>query len=151
MLEMKQKQGSQQRKRSLRVSKADAAQIIKGDYSPLLSYSEDFAAECYGFMQYRCYRPKTIVEYRRKAYIAKENRIRVTFDHRIVSTESCFDLFSPKLLMTPVLDPFAVIMEVKYNGFLLGYIQQMLNTVDKSELSVSKYALARHTGYQYKL
>lgn len=151
MLEMKQKQGMMQRKRSLRITRADAIQMTKGDYSPLLSYSDKFAAECYGLMQYRCYRPKTIVEYNRKAYIAKENRIRVTFDRRIVSSESCFDLYSPELLMNPVLDSFAVVMEVKYNGFLLGYIQQMLNTIDKSELSVSKYALARHTGYQTKL
>ena len=151
MLEMKQKQGTQQRKRSLRVIKEDALLMIKGDYSPLLHYSEDFAAECYGLMQYRCYRPKTIVEYKRKAYIAKENKIRITFDNQIVSTESCFDLFSPKLLMNPVLDPFAVVMEVKYNGFLLEYIRRMLNTIDRSELSVSKYCLARQNGYQTKL
>lgn len=148
LLEMKQKQGSQQLKRSLRLTREHAVQMIKGDYSPLLHYSDDFAVECYGLMQSQCYRPKTIVEYLRKAYIAKENRIRVTFDQRIISTESCFELFSPKLAMYPVLDPFAVVMEVKYNGFLLGYIQQMLNTVDKSELSVSKYTLARHNGYQ---
>lgn len=150
MLEMKQKQGMQQRKRSLRITREDAVRMISCDYSSLLSYSEDFAAECYGLMQYRCYRPKTIVEYQRKAYITKENRIRITFDHRIVATESCFDLFSSNLLMNPVLDPYAVVMEVKYNGFLLGYIQQLLNSVDKSEMSVSKYTLARHTGYQNK-
>ncbi len=151
MLEMKQKQGTRQYKRSLRVTRADAVQMIQGDYSPLLRYSDAFAAECYGLMYNRCYRPKTIVEYKRKAYIAKENRIRITFDNQIVSTESCFDLFSPKLNMNPVLDPFAVVLEVKYNGFLLGYIQQMLNTVDKNELSISKYCLARQNGYQTKL
>ena len=151
MLEMKQKQGTQQLKRSLRVGKEEAEKMIAGDYSPLLRYSDKFAAECYGLMQSRCYRPKTIVEYKRKAYIAKENRIRVTFDSQIVSTESCFNLFSPELNMNPVLDPFAVVLEVKYNGFLLEYIRQMLNTIDRSELSVSKYYLARQNGYQTKL
>ena len=53
--------------------------------------------------------------------------------------------------MTPVLDSSAVVLEVKYNGFLLDYIRQMLNTVDKSELSVSKYTLARYAAYQNKL
>ena len=52
-------------------------------------------------MHSRCYRPKTIVEYNRKAFIAKENKIRITFDSRIVSVESCFDLFSPRLNMNP--------------------------------------------------
>ena len=53
--------------------------------------------------------------------------------------------------MAPVLDPGAVVMEVKYNGFLLDYIRRMINTVDQSELSVSKYMLARQNGYRYRL
>jgi hypothetical protein len=148
MLELKQKQGTQQMKRSLRVTREDAIRLINCDYSPLLGYEEPFAAEMYSLMQSRLYRPKTIVQYNRKAFIAKENRIRVTFDNRIVSTESCYDLFSDKLLMNPVLDPYDVVMEVKYNGFLLSYIRSLINTVDKSELSVSKYVLARQNAYQ---
>lgn len=147
MLEMKQKQDIYQRKRSLRISRDHALRIISGDLSPLLQYTEPFATEMYGFMQCRCYRPKTIVEYQRKAFIAKENSIRITFDHHIVSTESSFDLFSPHLNMAPVMDPANVILEVKFNGFLLGYIQDMLKSIDKSELSVSKYVLARQNAY----
>lgn len=151
MLEMKQKQGPSQLKRSLRVSREDAIRLTKGDYAPLLSYEEPFAAECYALMHCRSYRPKTIVEYNRKAYIAKENKIRVTFDHHIVSTESSFDLFDSHLNMNPVLDPYDVVLEVKFNGFLLGYIRRMLNGIDRSELSVSKYVLARQNGYQTRL
>ena len=53
--------------------------------------------------------------------------------------------------MTSVLDPFNVVLEVKFDGFLLSYIRQVLNTVQKSEISVSKYCLARTTrlGYQF--
>ena len=148
MLEIKQKQGANQLKRSLRLPREDAVRLTRGDYSPLLRYREPFAAECYAMMQCRCYRPKTIVEYRRRAFIAKENKIRITFDHNIVSTESCFDLFAERLNMNPVLDPCDVVLEVKFNGFLLGYIQQMLSSIDKSELSVSKYVLARQNAYQ---
>ena len=148
MLEMKQKQGANQLKRSLRISRQDAQMLITGDYTPLLSYSEPFAAEMYAFMTTRCYRPKTIVEYHRKAFIAKENKIRITFDNQIVATESSFDLFDPALNMNPVLDPYCVVLEVKYNGFLLGYIRDLINSIDKSELSVSKYVLARQNAYQ---
>ena len=151
MLEMKQKQGASQLKRSLRVTREVAQRLITGDYAPLLQSGEAFAAECYALMQSRCYRPKAIVEYDRKAFIAKENKIRVTFDSRIVATESSFDLFDERLNMAPVLDPGAVVMEVKYNGFLLDYIRRMINTVDQSELSVSKYMLARQNGYRYRL
>ena len=99
MLEMKQKQGVQQLKRSLKISREDAVRIIKGDLFPLLTYRDPFAAEIYAFMQIHAYRPVTIVEYRRKAFIAKENKIRITFDNQIVATESSFDLFDPNLNM----------------------------------------------------
>ena len=151
MLEMKQKQGANQLKRSLKIARADAMQLTKGIYSPLLKYEDPFAAECYGLMNSRCYRPKTIVTYNRKAFIAKENKIRITFDSNITSTESCFDLFDPKLNMNPVLDPYNVVLEVKFNGFLLGYIRQLINPANRSELSVSKYVLARQNGYQTRL
>lgn len=147
MLEMKQKQGAAQKKRSLRVSKADAVELIGGRYDVLLKYEEDFAKECYGIMQYKCYRPKTVVQYNRKAYVAKENKIRITFDNNIVATETNFDIFSEKLVMYPVLDKFNVVLEVKFNGFLLDYIRQFINSINKSELSVSKYALARQQSY----
>lgn len=143
MLEMKEKEGAYQRKRSLRVDRADAKRLIEGDYSPLLHYQEPFAAECYVRMNYMCYRPKAVVEYRRKAYIAKENRIRITLDSRIIATEACFNIFSPELLQYPVLDPFNVVLEVKYNGFLLSYLKDLVNMADRSEISVSKYGLAR--------
>lgn len=151
MLEMKQKQGVNQLKRSLRVTRHDAVLLAKGDYSPLLSYKEPFAAECYAMMLCRCYRPKTIVQYNRKAFIAKENKIRITFDNNIEATESSFELFSPKLNMNPVLDKYDVVLEVKYNGFLLDYIRRMINSIDRSELSVSKYVLALQNSYQTRL
>lgn len=151
MMEMKQKQGDQQFKRSLRVSREDGEAISRGDYTPLLGYDDPFASECYAMMNARSYRPVTLVEYHRKAFIAKENNIRVTFDNQIVATESCFDVFSPNLNMNPVMDRFDVVLEVKFNGFLLDYIRRLINDVDRSELSVSKYVLARQNAYQTHL
>lgn len=151
VLEMKQKQGELQRKRSLRLSREEAMRLISGDYTPLLFHSEPFAAECCALMQTRCYRPRTIVEYRRLAFIAKENNIRVTFDHTIDATASSFELFDPHLSMTPVLDPSQAVLEVKYNGFLLSYIKDMLGDLGRSELSVSKYCMARQLSYHEHL
>lgn len=149
MLEMKQKQGSYQMKRSLRIDRQDAEQLCKGQYEVLLKYPEAFAAECCGLMLRKCYRPKTIVEYKRKAYIAKENRIRITLDHEIRATETDLSLFNPNLNLYPVLDPFQSVLEVKYNGFLLSYIKDMVNHADRSELTVSKYCLARSASMKF--
>jgi len=48
--------------------------------------------------------------------------------------------------MNPILDPSSVVLEVKYNGFLLSYIKDMATSVDSSKLSISKYSLARQQG-----
>ena len=77
------------------------------------------------------------------AFIAKENDIRITFDRDIRATESCFDLFSPDLCLLPVFDPSHVVMEVKYNGFLLSYIKDLVDRADRREISVGKYSQGR--------
>ena len=148
-LEMKQKQGDGQKKRSLNVKREDAMALAKGDYSCLLNYKEDFAQEMYTYMTMRFYRPKSIVEYRRKAYSVKENNIRITFDYEIKATESNFDLFAENLNQYPVFDNQLVVMEVKYNGFLLDYIKDLLSASDKEQTAISKYCLSRSIGLHY--
>jgi len=64
-LEMKQKQGSNQLKRSLTISREHAEELMKGHYEVLLEYSDPFATECYGVLKTNCYIPKVIVEYKR--------------------------------------------------------------------------------------
>lgn len=146
MLEMKQKQGAYQKKRSLRLSRGDAEEIASGNFEPLLEYADPFAAECFALMHQLCYRARTVVEYGRLAYTAKENRIRITLDSHLKANEADFRLFSADLPLYPVMDPFNQVLEVKYNGFLLSYIKDLVNMADRSELAVSKYCLARGAG-----
>lgn len=149
-LELKEKQGENQRKRSLLISKEDAQTLVSGDTSVLLSYPEELAATFYYRMNQHCYRPKTIIDYRRKAFVAPENDIRITFDHHIRGTEASYDIFTDRVLQYPLLDPHLVILEVKYNGFLLSYIKNLLEGIDRSELSASKYAMGRMISKHYR-
>ena len=149
-LEMKQKEGEYQLKRSLRLSRAAAQSLAQGDYAPLLDVRDDFADECYALLSMRGYRPKAVIEYKREAYTAPENDTRITLDREIRATESCMDLFDPSLPLYPVMDGGQVVLEVKYNGFLLGYIKDMLEECNASELSVSKYCLGRAVSKHYR-
>lgn len=142
-LEIKQKQGANQLKRSMRIEKKHAQTLAQGDYSPLKAYSAPFAWEYYGILAMNSYRPRTVVQYCRKAYVLPENSIRITFDSRVASTECSSNIFDPGLLIYPVMPSWKVIMEVKYDGFLLSYVKNLLDRADKSELAVSKYCLAR--------
>ena len=143
LLEMKQKEGEHQLKRSLPLRRAEAERLVAGDPSWMLERAEPFAAELHAFIAVNGYRPKAVIEYRRRAFVAKENRIRITFDSEIRATEASTDVFDERLPLHPVLDPFNIILEVKYNGFLLSYIKDQLNSVEKRALSVSKYCMGR--------
>lgn len=148
-LEMKQKQGPMQKKRSLRLNREDAQALIRRDYGVLLKYKEPFAAECFWMMNQFCYMPKAVIEYKRKAFILEENSTRVTFDHHIVGTESNLDIFSEELLQSPLLNTYLVVLEVKFNGFLLSYVKDLLKNAGTGELAVSKYCLGRGVSMHY--
>ena len=124
--------------------------LILGETGFLLDRPEPFAQEMHALMSINGYMPKAIVVYNRKAFIAQENKIRVTLDSNIRATETNLDLFDPDLSTYPVFDPFNVVLEVKYDGFLLSYIRNVLNRVEKSELAVSKYCLSRTSRLAYQ-
>jgi len=148
-LEMKQKQGILQKKRSLSLDKEQSLRLINCDYSVLLESDSDFAGECFGIMHMHCYRPKAVVSYTRKVFVANENEIRITFDHHIKGSETSFNIFSNDMVENVIFDPYLVVMEVKFNGFLLSYIKDIINEVNSSELAVSKYCLGRAIGRDY--
>jgi len=145
-LELKEKCGSNQRKRSLTVSREEAIKLIDCDYSVLLDHDDELAKELYYIMTTECYRPKCVVQYVRKAFAAPENNIRITYDSELVSNEGYFNIFDNNLYVYPIADKDEVILEVKYNNFLLSYIRDILNMVDKTETSNSKYCRARKYG-----
>ena len=142
-LEIKEKEGNSQRKRSILLTRAEAERMIKGDYNVLLEHTEPVAHWLYTFMLTRSYRPKCIVEYDRIAFFRKENDIRVTFDMNLRATEASVDLFDENLILYPVCSPQEVTLEVKYNGFLYTYIKQLLNKTERMRVSNSKYCRAR--------
>ena len=75
------------------------------------------------------------------------NDIRLTFDSDIRATESSFDLFAENLPLYPVFPPDKVILEVKYNRFMLSYISDLISVVEARKITSSKYCLSRSIGY----
>ena len=145
-LELKQKSGCMQRKQSLSVSREHAIELINGNYGVLKEYEDDFAVYMHNLMKTEFYIPKTVVEYDRVAFTAPINNIRLTVDSGVRANEGYFNIFDKALTLYPVMDPAKVILEVKYNKFLLSYIKEALRCVDKIESSASKYVMARGIG-----
>lgn len=142
-LELKQKEGGVQRKRSLTLSRAEAERMISGDYGGLLDREETLARWLGAMMIAGCYLPRTIVEYNREAYCRDINDTRITLDSGLRATEADFDLFRKGLITYPVLSPGQITLEVKYNRFLLSDIKDVLGKADRIQISNSKYCAAR--------
>lgn len=151
LLEMKKKQGDNQKKTSYKLTREQGERLIRGDYGLLLELGNPFLLECYYVMMQHVYRPKSVVTYERDAFVTQENKIRITFDQAIRGSESNFDIFSENLVENDFLDQGVVVLEVKYNGFLLQYIKDLLENVEGNQTSVSKYCLSRRISKHYIL
>ncbi len=140
-LEIKQKQGSAQKKESLLISKALAKEMIRGRCGGLMELDSELAVRLYQLLERGLYRPKCIVEYRRIAFAEDCNNIRITLDSGIRA--SCFfeNFFKRSPGFLPVREQ--PVLEVKYDRFLLSSVKQILDFADVPELAVSKYAMAR--------
>lgn len=137
-LENKRKDGEHQIKRSMRIDRELLRELCLGDYRGLLQSESPMAALFYEKLV--CGRfPRVIIQYRRFSYCVPTNNIRITFDSQIRATQSHTDLFREPLLATPVLPQDVVILEVKYDRFLLGYIKETLAGLRQSPTSYSKY------------
>lgn len=141
-LESKRKVGEYQTKTSLLIDRTTLEELCRGHYSVLLKSGDPVALYFYrklaaGMM------PKAIIQYRRMSYCVPGNNTRITFDSDIRATESSFDLFRESLQTYPIFPPDQVIMEVKYNNFLFGYIKGVLSSIKKSQTSFSKYFSGR--------
>lgn len=144
-LEWKRKQGAKQRKQSLLIPPGDVPRFAAGDYRPLLCYDSELARQMYCMMAEGGYQPKCLVVYDRLAYVIPTNDIRITFDSHIAAREGNFDLLHAAGCW-PVQSPGSVILEVKYNHFLLDYVQSLLAPFDLVESANSKYVQGRYFG-----
>jgi hypothetical protein len=146
-LEIKEKSGVYQRKRSLTLSADDALALIARDFSVLLRLARPQGPELFGILSAEVYLPRCLVEYRRRAFLSLAGDVRVTLDSSIRASEACLDLFAPAPALYPVLNPSDITLEVKYSHFLFGYIRDTLGEYGKLERSVSKYCLSRQQGH----
>ena len=140
-LELKQKQGSAQKKTSLSITKKLAEEMICGNYTGLAELNSELALNLYQILETGLYRPKCIVEYHRIAFAEGSTDTRVTIDSEIGTSLFCDRFFDKNLNLMPVRrEP---VLEIKYNGFLLSNIKQVLDFADAPELAISKYAMSR--------
>lgn len=141
-LELKSKNGALQHKTSLEVSRTDAAILAQGVYTPLFGYDGEVAMMLYTMLTLHRYRPAVIIEYDRTAFSYREFDVRLTFDSHIRSSETNLNLYDRQYPWNLVFRD-AVILEVKFNQTLPGFIQKLLQPYHLTAISYSKYCSGR--------
>jgi hypothetical protein len=142
-LECKQKIGEYICKESAAIDLKEYYSIINNDFS-FLKQSSGVKKEFYRQFVEQGLRPKVIVDYDREAYVLDASEVRITFDKELRVGFNSTDIFDDNIITYGVYDPGAMILEVKYNEFLPGYIIQLLRgCVSQYRAAISKYVLCR--------
>lgn len=142
-LEYKCKSGTDGLKLSMNITRDEALLLEDGKPEFLLNYEDELAPFLYWKINAGCYRPRTITEYTRTAFIYSVSDTRITFDQGILGSVSPYGFLSENKGFIKVLPEDRGILEVKYNDFLPPQLKKVIEKFDHSLDSYSKYTSAR--------
>ncbi len=143
-LEKKSKIDHLGNKQSAPLTAEEAQSIVDGDIKWMLDSEYPLIKELYSKMINEGMAPKTIVDYTREPFIYPAGNVRVTLDYNIRSGLRCTDFLNTDCVTVPVTD--AIILEVKWDGFLPDIIRDAVSLSDRREGAFSKYAACRIYG-----
>ena len=140
-LEKKSKANRLCYKESTLITKEQCDDILNGRFEALRASRDPLHLELYTKINYQNLRPKTIVDYTREAYTYPAGNVRITFDRDIRTSNNVQGLFDPDLVTIPAAN--AIILEIKYDGFIPEIIRQVIQIGDRHETEFSKYVVSR--------
>lgn len=140
-LECKEKQGSYIYKRSASLSRAEYDRLYAGDCAFLLARGEEVCKEFYLAYIQRVLRPRVIVDYEREPFVIPAGDVRITFDRDVRAAVLRDDLFDKNLPTIRAIEPYKLVMEVKYTEFLPQIVRDVLPPRASELTAVSKYVL----------
>ena len=146
-LEKKMKIDSLCLKYDARITEEECRSILRGDLEFMRDHPDELVKEFYAKIHYQNLRPRVLVSYEREPYIFGPGNVRVTFDSKIRTS-----MFHQNFLEKEVYDisatetPETMILEVKYDAFLPGIIQDMIQVPSIRQQAFSKYGECRRYG-----
>ena len=140
-LEKKEKKGNLTRKTAQTITKNDARALEYALSTGCPDTREGLAEE----LRIGCLslglRPRVLVDYDRTPFICRDGNTRITLDENVRTRPYIAHLFASPRAMTPVTGPDQVILEVKFDDFLPGYLDAALADIPKVHMAISKFAL----------
>jgi hypothetical protein len=139
-LERKEKIGNLTRKTAQTLTQADARVLEAGAIRPCPDHPDGLARELRLACMCRGLRPKVLVDYDRTPFVCRDGNTRITLDENLRTLPFDAQLFSSTRAMIPVLEPHQVILEVKFDDYLPGYLRDALADIPKAPMAISKFA-----------
>lgn len=140
-LEKKSKKAGICFKESSMITEEQCKGLIAGDLEVLKENGSRMCLELYTKMYYQQLRAKSIVEYRREAYVYSPGNVRVTLDYDIRAGYNVHEFLETGSAYIPVSGCY--ILEVKYDSFLPEIIRGIVSLSNRRSTAFSKYAAAR--------
>ena len=140
-LEKKEKLGNLTRKTAQTITKNDARALEYALSAGCPDTTEGLTEELRIACASRGLRPKVLVDYDRTPFLCKAGNTRITIDENLRTRPYIAHLFASPRAMTPVLEPDQVILEVKFDDFLPGYLADALADIPKVNIAISKFAM----------
>lgn len=140
-LEKKEKNGNLTRKTAQTITKNDARALEYALSTGCPDTKEGLVEELrIGFVS-QGLRPRILVDYDRTPFVCRDGNTRITLDENIRTRPYIAHLFASPRAMVPVIGPDQVVLEVKFDDFLPGYLDAALADIPKVNMAISKFAL----------
>ena len=143
MLECKRKERGKTHKSSCPLTRAEAESLMRGIPIENIADQPPLLRKLTLLMLTRGMRPVVIVEYDRIPYVYRDGNVRVTFDTNVSATAEVGRFFDEYIPKRPVMEAGMSLMEVKYDGFLPGFIYGSLGLGKLRQSAFSKFYLGR--------
>ena len=144
-LEKKSKRNGLCYKQSDRMSAQEVERLLQGDLVWMGRSDRPLVRELYYKMTTQGLRPRTLVDYRRKAYVYPAGNVRVTLDDDLRTGLGGVDLLDPQLPLVRAGDA-PTLLEVKWDEFLPDCVCMAVQLPNRRAGAFSKYAACRVYG-----
>ena len=130
-----------------RITEEECRKILDGDTGFMKEHPQELVRELYAKMQYQGLRPRVLVSYVREPFIYKAGNVRITFDSHVRTTHFHREFLTKDVSDISATDrPNDIFLEVKFDAFLPGGIQDIIQTPGLRQQSFSKYCACRRYG-----
>lgn len=144
-LEKKVKNNNLGYKESALLTPDECRRLLKHDFDFLKTKPETVCQQLYIKMRTGLFRPKTIVQYEREAYVWEPGRIRITIDSNLRTGLNSTEFLDYTIPLVPTA-PGSSVLEIKYDDFLPAHISTLLQLESRRQAAISKYILCRKYG-----